>query len=68
MYLPRRPLTFRLRPLALAMALLPVANPVLAEDTRLGPVLVEGQAEAAASLGTATVETETIQFAFGNFF
>ncbi len=52
---------FRLSRLALAIALVPLTHPVLAQDTQLGPILVEAQAEEAPQVGASAVDAKTIE-------
>ena len=54
--------SFRLSRLSLAIALVSFGHLVTAEDTRLGPIAVEAQAESAEPLTTSTVDADTVQF------
>ncbi|HOP16385.1 MAG TPA: TonB-dependent receptor [Gammaproteobacteria bacterium] len=54
--------SFRLSRLSLAIALVSFGHLVTAEETRLGPIAVEAQAESAEPLTTSTVDADTVQF------
>jgi len=55
-----KPFSFRLSRLSLAIALVPLSQLVTAEQTLLGPIVVEGQAEEALLPGASRVDTDTL--------
>ncbi|MCG6967448.1 MAG: TonB-dependent receptor [Chromatiaceae bacterium] len=62
MNLHHAPQSFRRSRLTLAIALVPLAQAVIAQETLLGPITVEAQADEAAALGASTVAAETLRF------